>query len=41
MSNDPDAAMDKVLIYFSENIKEITSEEYEELQAELDKLTLQ
>lgn len=34
MSSDPDAAMDKVLIYFSENVKEITSEEYEELQAE-------
>lgn len=38
MSNDPDAAMDKVLIYFSENVKEITSEEYEELQAEFQEL---
>lgn len=38
MSYDPDAAMDKVLIYFSKNIKEITSEEYAELQAEFKEL---
>ena len=40
MNYDPDAAMDKVLIYFSKNVKEITCEEYAELQAEFQELAV-